>query len=170
MDHISENQRSPSLAHNHPPIPAVSPSAMASAAERQRRRCGSERGLVGVDCTHDSSHAKDSLLSLARAISEAVGSAILTHVSLSELGRRGTSRCHTREKMLHRAPGGLLRSEYRGAAYDLRWWLMEVAQLSRPRQDCSAFLLTFFAESRPGFDRQVLPTYLVQGSRSPSES
>ena len=36
-------------------------------------------------------HAKDSLLSLARAISEAVGSAILTHVSLSELGSRGTS-------------------------------------------------------------------------------
>ena len=39
---------------------------------------------MGVDCTHDKSHAK-------RAISEAVGSAILTQVGLSELGSRGTS-------------------------------------------------------------------------------
>ena len=46
---------------------------------------------MGVDCSQDKSHARDSLLSLVRAISEAVGSAILTHVVLSELGKRGTS-------------------------------------------------------------------------------
>ena len=45
-------------------------------------------------------------------------------------------------------PGGLLRSEYRGAVYDLRRWLIEVAQLSKPRQDCRAFLLTFLLARR----------------------
>ena len=46
---------------------------------------------MGVDCTHDNSQARASLLLLVRAISEAVGSAILTQVGLSELGSRGTS-------------------------------------------------------------------------------
>ena len=50
--------------------------------------------------------------------------------------------------MLQSVPGGLLRSEYKGAAYDLRWWLMEVAQLSRPRQDCRAFLSAFLQARR----------------------
>ena len=124
-------------------------------------------------CTQESSQAKASLLSLVRDISEAVGSATRTHVSLSELGSSGTSDlrrtlwlptsmtledtemcrpgislvttallsrlkrnlCHMREGMLHRVPGGLCKSEYRGAVYDLRWWLIEVAQFRRPRQD-----------------------------------
>ena len=62
-----------------------------SAAERQRRRCESDKGLVGVACTHDRSQARDFLLFFVRAISDAEGSAILTQVSLSELGKRGTS-------------------------------------------------------------------------------
>ena len=44
--------------------------------------------------------------------------------------------------------GGLLRSEYKGAVYDLRWWLMDVAQLSKPRQDCRAFLSAFLQARR----------------------
>ena len=61
---------------------------------------------MGVACTHNSSQARDSLLS-----SEAVRSAILTQTTalLSRLKRKC---CHRREGML---PGGLLRSEYKGA-------------------------------------------------------
>ena len=91
MDQICENQCRPSFVHSQPPMPTLSPSAMASAADMQCRRCGSERGLVGVACTQERSQAKASLLSLVRAISEAVGSATLTQVSLSELGSNGTS-------------------------------------------------------------------------------
>ena len=36
MVQISENQCRPSLVHSHPPIPTVSPSAIASAADMQR--------------------------------------------------------------------------------------------------------------------------------------
>ena len=91
IDQISENQWRPSLVQSHPPMPTVSPSAMASAAERQLRRRGSDKGLVGVACTQERSQARQSLLSLVRLISEAEGSATLTHLSLSDLGRRGTS-------------------------------------------------------------------------------
>ena len=53
---------------------------MASAADMQCRRRGSDRGLVGVDCTRDRSQARASLLLLVRAILEAVGSPIRTQV------------------------------------------------------------------------------------------
>ena len=51
----------------------------------------SDKGFVGVACTHDRSQARDSSLSLVRAISEAVGPAMRTQVTLAECGSRGTS-------------------------------------------------------------------------------
>ena len=71
MDQISENQCSPSLVHSQPPIPTLSPSAT---ADTQCRRCGSDNGLVGVDCIQAEARLGTLYCSLVR-VTEAVGSA-----------------------------------------------------------------------------------------------
>ena len=62
----------------------MSPSATASAAERQCSRRGSDKGFVGVDFTHHK--PREGLLAVLGEGYLGLASAILTHVSLSELG------------------------------------------------------------------------------------